>query len=330
MKTYAAINQNQQIREASSSGGVFSVLASQFDVVYGVAMSEDCYEAKMIRVEKDIQPLRGSKYVQAKMGDAFRQVKQDLQAGRSVLFSATGCQINGLALFLGKEYNNLFLLDVVCHGVPSKKLWKSYVQYYESKYGKLESINFRYKDGQNWDNQVHLNQLYIPNHQDSYMRMFLRDHCLRPACYKCQAKRHRKADMTIADFWGIENVVPEMDDGKGASLLITRTDKGQQLFERIQHKLKWQEVSYEEGVKSNPSEYQSVTRPTQRDTFFKDLDELSFEEMKQKYGSNSQISLLKRVFNKIKREIKKVIGRKTKLSLNSQYGMLFTFNKDVK
>ena len=127
MKTYAAMYNNNEIRENSSSGGIFSALAGKFDVVYGVAMTDDCYGAEMIRVEGDISPLRGSKYFQAKAGDTFKLVKRDLVEGRKVLFSGTGCQINGLFMLLGKEYPNLFLLDIICHGTPSPKLWKKYV-----------------------------------------------------------------------------------------------------------------------------------------------------------------------------------------------------------
>lgn len=341
MKTYAAIYKDNKIRENSSSGGIFSALAEKFDVVYGVAMTDDCYGAKMIRVEGDISPLRGSKYFQAKVGDAFKRVKKDLEEGRKVLFSGTGCQINGLALFLGKDYSNLFLLDIICHGTPSPKLWREYVSYQEKKHGKLESVNFRCKDDSWIDFGMKENQLHISKDTDFFMRMFLRDYCLRPACYECQAKRYRKADMTIADFWGIQAVAPEMNDGRGTSLVITRTEKGQELFEGIKSELKWKEVSYEEGVKGNPSEYKSVARPQQRDTFFEDLDKLSFDEMAKKYAADRKVPFKRRVVNKIKRTIKKILRgggglKNTQMPTmassshsrsNSDYGMLLTFKK---
>lgn len=330
MKTYAAIYNNNEIRENSSSGGIFSALADKFDVVYGVAMTNDCYGAEMIRVEGDISPVRGSKYFQAKVGDAFKQVKNDLEEGRKVLFSGTGCQINGLSLFLGKDYSNLFLLDIICHGTPSPKLWKEYVSYQENKHGKLESVNFRCKDDSWIDFGMKENQLYISKDKDTFMRMFLRDYCLRPACYECKSKRYRKADMTIADFWGIQSVAPEMNDGRGTSLVITRTEKGQEMFERIKDELKWKEVSYEEGVKGNPSEYKSVSRPQQRDTFFEDLDKLSFEEMAKKYAPDIKVSFKRRAINKIKCTIKQMFGGEKTLIVprsNSDYGMLLTFKK---
>ena len=307
MKTYAGIYNNNEIRENSSSGGIFSALADKFDVVYGAAMTADCYGAEMIRVEGDISPLRGSKYFQAKVGDTFKHVKKDLEEGRKVLFSGTGCQINGLSMFLGKEYQNLFLLDIICHGTPSPKLWREYVAYQEKQHGKLESVNFRCKDDSWVDFGMKENQLYISKDIDSFMRMFLRNYCLRPACYDCHAKHYKKSDMTIADFWGIENVAPEMNDGRGTSLVITRSEKGQELFESIKSELKWKEVSYEEGVKGNPSEYSSVARPQQRDTFFEDLEKMSFEEMEKKYAADIKVSFPRKVVRKIKRTIKKIL-----------------------
>lgn len=145
--------------------------------------------------------------------------------------------------------------------------------------------------------------------------------------------------MTIADFWGIQVVAPEMNDGRGTSLVITRTEKGQELFESIKSELKWKEVSYEDGVKSNPSEYKSVARPQQRDTFFEDLDKLSFDEMAKKYAADRKVPLKRRVINKIKRTIKRMFGgvlKNTRIQtkipsshsrINSDYGMLLTFKK---
>ena len=329
MKTYAGIYNNNEIRENSSSGGIFSALADKFDVVYGVAMTNDCYGAEIIRVEGDISPLRGSKYFQAKVGDTFKQVKKDLEDGRKVLFSGTGCQINGLTMLLGKEYPNLFLLDIICHGTPSPKLWREYAKYQEKKHGKLESVNFRCKDDSCIDFGIKENQIYISKDTDPFMCMFLRNYCLRPACYDCHAKHYKKSDMTIADFWGIENVAPEMNDGRGTSLVITRTEKGQELFDSIKSELKWKEVSYEDGVKGNPSEYSSVARPQQRETFFEDLDQLPFEEMEKKYAADIKVSLARKVMRKIKRTIKKILRGvpQIKQRTNADYGMLLTFKK---
>lgn len=304
MKVYAAYYDNE-IRLSSSSGGIFSLLASQFDVIYGVTMSEDCYGAEFFRVEGDVSPLRGSKYVQAKVGDTFKNVKEDLVVGKRVLFSGTGCQINGLSMFLDKEYQNLFLLDVVCHGVPSPMLWKKYAQYQEKRYGKLESVSFRCKDDSWTDFGMKENKLYIPKGRDPYMFFFLKNFSLRPSCYECHAKFYKKADMTIADFWGIEDIAPELNDNKGTSLVITRTEKGQEFFDSIKSELIWKEVSYEDGVRCNPSEYKSITRPQERDNFYKYVNKMSFRRLSNKYIYGP---LWKRTGRKIKHIVKRISG----------------------
>ena len=329
MKTYAAFY-NNEIRKDSSSGGIFSLLAQQFDVIYGVTMMDDCYGAEFVRVEDgDIAPLRGSKYFQAKVGNSFKQAKKDLEAGKRVLFSGTGCQINGLHMFLQKEYENLLSLDVICHGVPSPKLWREYAQYQESKHGKLEKVNFRCKDNGWVDFGMKENQLFISKDQDSFMRMFLRNYCLRPACYECHAKFYKKSDITIADFWGIERIAPEINDGMGTSLVITRNVKGQICFDEIKKKLVWKEVSYEDGVRSNPAEHTSAIRPKERDTFFYDLSSIPFEKMKDKYAADLKAPCFKRIVKKPKSLVKKILGggyTTVKERRNSDYGILFTFH----
>ena len=231
IKTYAAYNVNNDIRNSSSSGAVFSLLAENFlaqeGAVYGVEMTDDCYSAVFVRAtdKAGFSKLRGSKYLQAEVGDTYKKVKNDLLLGKSVLFSGTCCQVNGLKCFLGKDYENLLCVDVICHGVPSPTLWKKYAAYQEKKNaGKLKSINFRFKDD-NWDERIpnsitkkELKKVCISKDKDIYMQMFLRDYCLRPSCYSCVAKSMKMADLTIGDFWGINDVAPEMNDGNGVSL----------------------------------------------------------------------------------------------------------------
>lgn len=312
---YAAYSLDELERVNSSSGGIFSLLAGRIlsdnGIVYGVAMSEGCRKAEFIRVAADvgIEKLRTSKYLQAQIGNTYQQAKADLESGLTVLFSGTGCQINGLKGFLGKEYTNLYCVDVICHGVPSPKLWRAYVQYVEAEaHAKLIGVNFRCKDDSWIDfgiKRIDSNHkaMYVSKDKDPYMLMFLRDYCLRPSCYECVAKRHKLSDITIADFWGINDVLPEMNDGKGVSLVILRTAKGLELLDRIKNSIVCKEVTYEDGVRGNRAEYSSVKRPAERDTFFNDMTEMSFEELKAKYGMPSRISLK----SKVKKSIKKLI-----------------------
>lgn len=322
-EVYACYNLDENIRLHSSSGAIFSSLANyileQCGVVYGVSMSDDCYSAEYISVtnKKDLAKLRGSKYLQAKIGNTYKKVKEDVLSRKMVLFTGTGCQVNGLKKFLGKEYDNLICVDVICHGVPSPALWRKYAQYQEEKNGgKIRDINFRSKDD-NWTDfgmkEVFENtsyefykKLFISKDNDSYMRMFLRDYCLRPSCYNCIAKSVKMSDITIADFWGINDIVPEMNDGKGTSLVLIRTDKGENIFSGISKGLKLKKISYEDGVKNNPAEYKSCKRPPQRDTFFLDMQSLGFAELEKKYASPARITIKGRIKRKFKNLIKLV------------------------
>lgn len=281
LKVYAAYANDKNIRLASSSGAMFSLLAnkilSEGGVVYGVRMSDDCYKAQYARVDSidGLSALRGSKYLQAKLGDTYKNVKKDLQEGASVLFTGTGCYVNGLKTFLGKDYDNLMCMDIVCHGTPSPKLWKKYVEYREKQNNsKMIYASFRNKDKHDWDgfemkeiDESH-KEVWISRHIDPYFSMFVKNICLRPSCYSCTAKYYKLSDITVADFWGIDSVAPEMNDNLGVSLIITRTNKGQLIFDSISDKLNRKEVSYEDGVRENKSEYQSYPMPKERSSFF--------------------------------------------------------------
>lgn len=324
LKVYACYNTNKDVRLSSSSGAVFSSLAEnvleQQGVVYGVAMSENCYSAEFISVtnKEQLTKLRGSKYLQAKVGNTYRSVKSDLMSGKLVLFSGTGCQVNGLKGFLGREYDNLICLDVICHGAPSPALWQKYATYQEEKNGgKLNGIYFRCKDN-SWTDfgmkeickgipDGEIKRLYISKDKDAYMQMFLRDYCLRPSCYECAAKKVKRSDLTIADFWGINNVAPDMNDGMGTSLVLVRTQKGKDAFEKIIGSMKLKEVSYKDGVRGNPAEYKSCARPIQRDTFFDDMQNMRFEELEEKYVTSTKAGLKTRIKRKIKTIIKTLL-----------------------
>lgn len=154
-------------------------------------------------------------------------------------------------------------------------------------------------------------KIYVSKDKDPYMTMFLRDYCLRPSCYECTAKNVKKADMTIADFWGINDVAPEMNDGKGTSLILIRTDAGRKIFEKIATDYQLKEVSYEDGVRSNPAEYKSCARPIQRNTFFEDMQSMEFEELEKKYATPIKVPFKTKVKRRVKNTIKfmlRVIG----------------------
>lgn len=338
ISTYAAFSKNDQLRLSSSSGALFSIFAKYIlqrnGVVYGVTMSQDCQRAEYIRIDNqsDLIKLQGSKYLQAKIGNVYQQLKVDLDFGTIVLFSGTGCQINGLKEFLNKNYSNLYCIEVICHGVPSPKLWKKYVQYIEKEAAaSLVGVNFRCKGGglsklENIETNKDHKILYESKNMNPYMQMFLKNYCLRPSCYECLAKDSKRSDITIGDFWGIEHIFPNMNDGKGISLVITRTINGQKLFDNISENIRYKNVSYKEGVRYNTAEYRSVSRPVERDSFFIDMNQMDFNLLKKKYITTNQMS--------IKRKIKKLILNiflqkhtgEDNLK-NEDYGLCFTFKE---
>lgn len=322
VNVYAAYSKNEELRLASSSGAMISEFADyildNLGVIYGVAMAEDCYSAEFIRVtnKEGLSRIRGSKYLQAKVGDTFKCVKTDLDNGKNVLFTGTGCQVNGLKLYLGKEYPNLYCVDVVCHGTPSPKLWREYVEYQEAKFqSKLMYVSFRNKDKQDWDGfemkeiDANRKEVYISRHVDPYFSLFVSNVCLRPSCYNCVAKKEKMADITVADFWGIDKVAPEMNDNKGISLVIIRSTQGEQLFDKVRNNLVIKKVTYEEGVRGNAAEYKSYDKPQNREGFFLDMNRMSFEKLYRKY---LRVPFVKKCKKLVKRMLKclKIRGHK--------------------
>lgn len=327
LNTYAAYTPQEDIRYNSSSGGIFSLLAINIiengGVVYGVAMTKDMYDAIYKRIDRvsDLIPLRGSKYFQAKIGDTYNNVKEDLQHGITVLFTGTGCQVNGLKCFLQRDYSNLLTVDVLCHGTPSQKIWKMYIDDIERIHGKVLQITFRNKQN-GWldfgmkEEFVKRRSLFIPKDMDSFMRIFLQNYDLRPSCYKCRSKWYKKSDITIADFWGISKILPDMNDKKGTSLIIVRSEAGKKLFDNIKNKLIYKSVNYEDGVRDNPVEYRSVYKPKQRDSFFKDAEKMSYSKLVVLYNVDNELqgTLYSRTKKKIRKwkNCAKILGGVTK------------------
>lgn len=295
-KAYAAYNRNEEVRLASSSGGVFTLLAEyvleQKGVIYGAAMEN--FRVKHIRVSdsEGLALLRGSKYVQSDIGQTYLQAKADLEAGKIVLFTGTPCQIEGIKSFLRKDYKNLITMDIICHGVPSPMVWDRYVAYREKEAGAPATrMFFRHKE-YGWKTYAVLfefsnNTAYVRRlGDDLFMQVFLHDLCLRPSCYACNFKTiYRTSDITVADFWGIETVCPELDDDKGASLVLIHSKRGKELFSAIQGKLCCKAVALDEALRGNPAINHSAQKPKDRDAFMKDILHDSFEVTVHRYGS---------------------------------------------
>lgn len=320
-QAYACYNKDEKIRLQSSSGGIFTLLAEHIlnndGVVVGASFDKE-FMVKHIIVNniEDLNKLRTSKYLQSNIGNIYREVKDLLNSNKLVLFTGTPCQINGLFSYLGKEYENLYTQDIICHGVPSPKVWKKYLEYRKSKDNKepikinfrektegwkLFSLIFKYSDEKKYEkNQT----------QDLFMQAFLRDACLRESCYACSFKeKNRKSDITLADFWGIQNVLPEMDDDKGTSLVIVNTEKGKKLYEEIKEKTVYKEVDFEKSIEFNKAMYKSAEKPKLVDEFFDNLDKLEFDKLVKKYTVVRKPSFIRRVLRKCKRIAKKILKR---------------------
>lgn len=313
---YASMNKDEQVRMKSSSGGIFSILAEYIiknnGVVYGAAFDEDFnIKHKRILYSTDLDLLRGSKYVQSSIGDIYKQVKNDLENNNPVLFTGTPCQVEGLRSYLRKEYVNLITMDFICHGVPSPLVWEKYLKKMKkSKQENIKNIYFRNKDI-GWklfslkiifDKRIYSNDL----NNDLFMKGFLQDVYLRPSCYNCKFKKiNRISDITVADFWGVENILPKMDDDKGISLIVVHSEKGKQLFDKLSEKMILNEVNLNEAIKYNPSMISSVKYNEKRNEFFLDLN--SGENLTNLIRKYTKISFGKRVKNKIKSIIKKLI-----------------------
>ena len=284
LKVYAGYAKDDSLRECSSSGGMFSVLAKEIiisgGVVFGatISNSQDVYHTSVERMD-DLPRLQGSKYVQSNTCYSYVEVRELLKKGRKVLFSGTACQIAGLNNFLGKKYDNLYTVDVLCHGVPSPKVWREYIDWQERAHGAaVEQTYFRRKDS-GWkrysvelqfSDSTEYKSVY---NQDTFMRMFLSNICLRPSCYECKFKSmFRPSDITLGDAWGIECVIPELDDDRGTSVVVIHSNKGRQLLEEIQKKITTQELELDKAIPRNADSRKSVQMHPNRKKFFRILN----------------------------------------------------------
>ena len=315
-KVYAVKHKDEATRVASRSGGIFTALSDQVlsdgGVVYGCVLTDD-FNAVHIRAAnaEERNRMRGSKYIQSKLGDTFKNVKADLDVQRSVLFSGTSCQVAGLKKYLGKEYNNLFCVDIVCHGVPSTKVWDAYLRWQEQKnHSKVTSVNFRNKKDFGWRDHVETiifdNGKSVSSHV--FKNLFYGHTVLRPSCYECPYKSvSHPGDITMADYWGIEKAAPEFDDNKGVSLVLVNNEAGEKAFEKVKKGLIWKQTRLEDSLQ--PPLKAPFPKPENREQFWSDFENKSFEYVAKKYGGIGLKNDAKLLLRKIKRKIKKLVSK---------------------
>lgn len=297
-EVYAAWHTNRLIRKNSSSGGAFSALATAIieqyqGVVYGAAYDDNMI-IRHIAIDnlEDLPKLRLSKYAQSSISDTFCKIKKDLKANRFVLFCGTPCQAAGLRSFLGKEYDNLFVCDFICHGVPSPLMLSYYRNWLHSQgFPKILRINFRDKSKGWYDalRVIHCDEkeYTLKGENDNYWIGFNDNKNLQECCYNCKfLGKKRLTDITIADFWGIGKIEPFGHRGeieKGVSAVILSTRKGEELFKHTKLLLHSYLRSIDELVVGNEAMIKPSPRPKCRDSFYPDLQKLPYKEFMKKY-----------------------------------------------
>ncbi len=315
IKAYGAYNRDEATIKSSSSGGAFTLIAEWIinngGVVFGASFNDDfSVSHKGATTKEELNRFRGSKYVQSTIGNTYKEAKELLGNGRLVLFTGTPCQIGGLYSYLGKGYDNLITQDIVCHGVPAPMVWQGYRKYQENKEGsKIKAVSFRNKDS-GWKSYSvafefeNGNKYRQKSGSDLFIKSFLADLCLRPSCYNCSFKgKVRESDITLADFWGVERVMPEMYNDKGVSLVLVSSKKGEGLFDDIKGSTVFKAVSIDEALKYNSASVHSAKKPKDRDLFMKMINEQGFLMATRRYLKNDTF------LTKVKRKIKSIIRK---------------------
>ena len=321
---YAAINQNEAVRQTSTSGGVFTLLSqwvlNRGGVVFG-AVYNDRFEVMHCQAEtaEALSKFRGAKYAQSRLDDIYKKVASCLSDDRYVLFSGTPCQIGGLVAFLGKEYEKLILVDLICHGVPSPKVWAHYIRYrsQQDAQGNVPSaINLRSKEtgwpGYSIRIDYPEGDIYSsPNSQDPYLRGFVGNLYLRPSRYNCHFKGSiRQSDFTLGDYWGVWDQLPEYHDGKGTSLILLHTKKAKQLWDEVSQYMCVSAVNITAALTENPSATVSSPLPERRSEFFVRYENEDFQALVEELLPKPVVvrpSFLKRILRKIKQLARKIL-----------------------
>ena len=296
-QVYAAYAKDESIRLDSTSGGVFSMLAQymyEINAFVGGAVYNDDHTVSHI-VSSDpnkLVEIRSSKYLQSSMQGQYRDVRNLLKDGKQVLYCGCPCQIHGLYNFLGKEYENLVTCDFICRGVNSPKVFLKYMEMLEKQYGaKATRIKFKAKKW-GWHNfSLRVNFANGKEYcQDRWHDLFFIGYLQvgnfsRPSCYECRFKGFpQKADITLADFWGIEKIDNSMDQDKGTSLVMINSQKGQELFDNIKNNIESREFTVDDAKAGNPAMVSSLKSvPVNRNAFFYDLDRMDFDKLARKY-----------------------------------------------
>ncbi len=309
---YALKHKDLDIRTKSRSGGAFAGLAHYIldlgGIIYGAVYNPD-YSVCHYRCDNknDLVKIQGVKYIQSEMNDIFSQVKEDVKNGKYVLYSGTACQVAGLYAYLGKnlDTSKLYTTDLICHGVPNNMMWQEFLRWNERKYkGKLTDAKFRDKS-YGW--KPHFESVTIDGKKHKTKRfalMFYENDFLRPSCYECKyASLDRVADFTLGDFWGLKRQHKDFVDKIGCSLFLINTERGKELFSKIEDKFILRETNVVKASYPNPNLRFPTPRPVNREYFWSLYRKYDFDKVMRIYNRKLFVSRVRNKLKKIKNMI---------------------------
>ena len=294
---FAAYTKDEAIRLDSTSGGIHSMLALKMyekDAYVGGAVYNPDHTCSQIvdNNPERLPEIRSSKYLQSNAEGVYKEIRSLLKEGKNVFFCGCPCQIHALYNFLGKEYENLVTCDFICRGVNSPKVFLKYMEMLERQFGaKATKIKFKNKKW-GWHNfSMRVNfengKEYCKDrwHDLFFIGYLQAGNFTRPSCYECHFKGFpQKADITLADFWGIENIDKSMDQDKGTSLVMVNSDNGMNLFNSIKDNIEWQQFTMDDAREGNPAMEGSLqSAKPNRESFFDSLDKMHFEKQVAKF-----------------------------------------------
>lgn len=316
-QVFAVKHKSNDVRMKSSSGGVYTALTdfilkgnkedAKLDQKCNGSIQGKCYgvtfdkELKVVHKRAttvyDRDKFRGSKYVQSSLGNVFKQIEKDLKNGDRVFFTGTPCQADGLKSYIKtKNINsdNLIITDVICTGTPSPKVWKDNIEFLEKKYNKkIKDFQFRAKDcgWEGYPSKIYFDDGSVKKNtilSRVFTKIFFTHLALRPICYECKyANTQRISDITLGDFWGIEEVIPEFKDDKGISLVLVNSLKGQLVFQEVKEELEVRSCSIDKCKKYQHTFTTSTMIPPERSKFWSEYKLKGFSYIANKYGGNS-------------------------------------------
>ena len=306
-KAYAAVHKDDEVLAKSTSGGAFTAIAdavfAQGGIVYGAAML-DGMQVKHIRTsgKDDFEGLRSSKYLQSDTGTTYQMVEQDLKQGKFVLYSGTPCQIDGLKNFLGKDYETLYTVDIVCHGVGSQAYFDKYMDFARERYGKIKALRFRSKEYAGWscggvvvvvDSSDCLKKIPYRDFDNYYYSYFLSGDIYRKSCYSCKyANTNRVGDFTLGDYWGVEALNLPLQTENGCSLLLVNNQHAMQLLDEIES-LDRVETTVEQAAHCNKQLNAPSKLMDSRQNRIGEYESMSGQQIQKEYLKNHRKTVVK-------------------------------------